>query len=115
MGWIATLSDLDQCESAKTLIPVTAGRYLLDSVGCRSQVGHNDVCLKKSYSARYFFILNGSKNRRLYVCNVSHDVLFYAGAESWKTVEILKMHAIELFLFSIFVEQVYLQHAGVEH
>lgn len=48
IGCEATLLDVDQCESFKASIPATEGTYLLNSVGYKPQVGHNDMSLKTS-------------------------------------------------------------------
>lgn len=80
VGLIATLLDLGLCESLKTSIPATGGKYLQTAVGCKLQVGHNDMPLDKAPSHDYFFIVNGSEGK-LYVCKRSHNFIFYPSDE----------------------------------
>lgn len=114
MGCKQTFLDVNRCESLKISIFATAWRYISEGVGCKLQVGHNDMPLNKSFSFGHFFILNGSEKESLYIGKGSIQFLFYANADKWKTADILKINAIKLSQFSMFVGHGYLQSTGAK-
>lgn len=96
----------------KMSIPATGGKYLMAVLGCKTQVGQNNVCLKKAFSPGYFFIVNGSGGRKPCFWKGSHHFVFYPSSEKLKVDDNLKTYAIKIPPFSIFVGRGYLQTTG---
>lgn len=60
------------------------------------------------------FILNGPNAGKIYVCDVSHHVL-YLDVEKKELNDILKINAVTLLPFSVFIVSGYVQHAWAEY
>lgn len=111
VDWLAALPNLDQNKKYKTSIAFSSGRFLLTGEGCKPSVGHNNIEILRNASPGYFFLPNGSEFGKMYACKGTLEFIFFPDSEEQKLASILKMDAILLPPFSVFVGHEFLHHS----
>lgn len=92
----------------------TGGRYLRTGKVCKAQIGHNDFTTISGGSPGYFFIMTVKSNTTLCVCEGPYKYVFYSTKAKPALSHHLKVEAIVITSYSVFVGHSHVKHARDE-
>lgn len=69
----------------------------------RAHAGNNYFPANKGCSPGYFYIVNRSNTKKLYVCKGNHHYVFYMKASLWDMTELLPLEAITLSPYPVYI------------
>lgn len=112
---VAFMLTLGQNGRPVSIIRRSGGPYLLTGRDCKPEVAHKDIGKREGCSTGFFFISNGPQEGKFYLCKGTDHFVFYSMKKKRKLAETVKLGAVVLPPYSIFIGRGYLQHAVAEY